>query len=994
MSSTPRMTDPSPALQVGDRVGRYTLARLLGRGGYGQVWEAVREDDGERVALKLARSEALRDEARLAAALRHRNLLDVFEVGDDAGWTFFAAELCPDGSVTRLAPLPPRAVADVGSGVARALAFAFRERSVVHCDVKPDNLLVGPDGEVRLADLGLATTGADGRSSAGTPGFLAPERRATGRVDPATDVFSLGVTLHVLSTGVDGAGARTVGLGDGPDEPPRAPDHLAALIEACTDPDPERRPTALALADALDDLALPGPGLRELVGRRRGARAALPLAGRRRELAAALGSEAPVLVTGPVGIGKTRLLREVAARWSALGRAVVTVDREVGSVGELLRAVAGPLGLGAADDGTLAESVPFTLRGRSSAVVIDTLGADPPTIETLARWRRDGTLVIAARRDAREEAGWTRLALGPLDQDEARAIVTAVASRRGAVVPEAQADALAEAFGGHPHAIELAAGRLGVWTVADLLRDRSLRHLRSADDGERGALEAALDGVWDELSPEARDTLAAASWFQASFSTDAVEQVGGPDAGALVAMLAARSMVSAEPGDRWRLLEVVRTYVEGRSERRPGPFVAWARSWGRHAEALTKPMWPLVAPDVFRELPNVVPAIDAAREAGDLEAALELVENLGQLHRDVPPRDAVAGPAERLAADRRLTAEQALRSRFHVVRGRIDVEDPRSFELAEAHLDRARALGDPHQEGRAEMLVADACTLRRDHAAAAGHASRAAALFPAGSVSWAHALVRQGLGLRSQPALADELTAQAAAVFRARAMWRWSAVAELNRSLFAINQGRTEDARRHCRAVLDSPHAQTSTKQGAFNNLGIAELRRGDEAAALGAFEAAWASAEHLRQPSEIARAACNVAWTCLGRDDPRALQAAERVWQVGARERRGEALATRAMAAWFAGDDARARDLAVEATALSAEFAALRWLLATDAEWPDAPLATLLADPSPDTAGARAGLATRAGRTDEVERLAATLDWPADRAVCAHARRRYPPRP
>ncbi|MCA9495277.1 MAG: serine/threonine protein kinase, partial [Myxococcales bacterium] len=104
-------------LQLPPRIGRYTLVRLLGRGGQGEVWEAVHHGPGgiaRRVALKVVRGEAPWDEARLGGLLRHPNLVDVYEVGevDDVG--FLAMELCLDGTLGGRGPLPPRAVVEVG----------------------------------------------------------------------------------------------------------------------------------------------------------------------------------------------------------------------------------------------------------------------------------------------------------------------------------------------------------------------------------------------------------------------------------------------------------------------------------------------------------------------------------------------------------------------------------------------------------------------------------------------------------------------------------------------------------------------------------------------------------------------------------------------------------------------------------------------------------------------------------------------------------------
>jgi hypothetical protein len=122
------------------------------------VYEAVRTgQDGVRVpvALKVLRErpELLREEGRLGSLLRHQHLVDVLEVGEDQGRWFCAFELCPGGSLSRYAPLPPRAVVDVGLAVCAALDYAHDALGLVHQDLKPDNLLL-LDDVVKVGDLG------------------------------------------------------------------------------------------------------------------------------------------------------------------------------------------------------------------------------------------------------------------------------------------------------------------------------------------------------------------------------------------------------------------------------------------------------------------------------------------------------------------------------------------------------------------------------------------------------------------------------------------------------------------------------------------------------------------------------------------------------------------------------------------------------------------------------------------------------------------------
>ena len=163
----------------GSAIGRYQLGRLLGVGGAGTVYEANLVGPGgvhKPVALKVlhAGRGALRREARIGGLLRHENLVDVYEVGEEGGRWFCAMERCAGSLAARL-PLPPRAVVEVGLEVCAALQYANAELGLVHLDIKPDNLLYSNEGVVKVADLGIAGAdgfGDDGRIR-GTPGYMA-----------------------------------------------------------------------------------------------------------------------------------------------------------------------------------------------------------------------------------------------------------------------------------------------------------------------------------------------------------------------------------------------------------------------------------------------------------------------------------------------------------------------------------------------------------------------------------------------------------------------------------------------------------------------------------------------------------------------------------------------------------------------------------------------------------------------------------------------------
>lgn len=225
------------------RVGRFAIVREVGRGGFATVYEAFDTRLLRRVALKVARPEALVPrgarrrfvrEAELAARLDHPHIVTIHEAGEADGHVFIAEELCTGGSLAdwlerHPGPMPPRAAARVVLSLAGAVAHSHGF-CILHRDIKPANVLLVPaesgvlpaEGvpnagaglDVKLADFGLgkltdAGTAAEGSDLTragvrlGTPAWMAPEQaeRAFGPVGPATDIYGLGLLLDRLLTG-------------------------------------------------------------------------------------------------------------------------------------------------------------------------------------------------------------------------------------------------------------------------------------------------------------------------------------------------------------------------------------------------------------------------------------------------------------------------------------------------------------------------------------------------------------------------------------------------------------------------------------------------------------------------------------------------------------------------------------------------------------------------------------------------------------------------
>jgi hypothetical protein len=260
----------------------YEVGELLGRGGMGLVFKARQTALKRDVALKIVVSGAhagaeerarFRTEAEAVARLGHPGIVQVYEVGEQAGCPYLALEFVSGGSLAQQldgTPLPPRRAAQLLLDLARAVQHAH-EQGIVHRDLKPANVLLTEAGVAKITDFGLAKLldAEQGQTSTGavlgSPSYMAPEQ-AEGKVraiGPAADVYALGAILYELLTGRPpfvGASfletleqVRTHDPAPPQALQPKVPDDLAAVCLKCLEKAPAQRyPSAAALADDLD----------------------------------------------------------------------------------------------------------------------------------------------------------------------------------------------------------------------------------------------------------------------------------------------------------------------------------------------------------------------------------------------------------------------------------------------------------------------------------------------------------------------------------------------------------------------------------------------------------------------------------------------------------------------------------------------------------------------------------------------------------------------
>src|SRR4051812_21098685 len=277
-----RVSSPSERVVA----GRYRLRRQLGQGAMGTVWEAYDEFLRRPVAVKEVllppgipdgEADELRErtlrEARAIAALSHPNVVTLHDVARENREPFVVMEYMPAHSLAELlrslGPLSQETGAAIGVAVAAGLAAAH-EMGITHRDVKPGNVLVGGNGQVKLTDFGIARNVSERTMTRtgimlGSPAYIAPEVAAGREVTPAADLWGLGATLFAVLEGrapydLDGSALQIIGAvihGEVPRPSTSGP--LADVVAALMAKEPAERISLAEVRGRLYPL-LPSPG--------------------------------------------------------------------------------------------------------------------------------------------------------------------------------------------------------------------------------------------------------------------------------------------------------------------------------------------------------------------------------------------------------------------------------------------------------------------------------------------------------------------------------------------------------------------------------------------------------------------------------------------------------------------------------------------------------------------------------------------------------------
>lgn len=356
MNPPPMLGSEQSTLSPGSRFGNYEIRQRLGAGGMGEVYRAKDTRLNREVALKTlslercSQSDALsrfEQEARSASALNHPNIVTIYETGHENGTRYIAMELV-DGETLRSllasGAIPFRKSVAIAAQIADGLARAH-EIGLIHRDLKPENLMVSRDGTAKVLDFGLAkllkpdrgssdssTTITEHGTVLGTVGYMSPEQATGEELDFSSDQFSFGSVLYEMATGFPAFRKKTHAETIAAilrDEPERlsakmiqAPAPFIWIVERCLAKDPKQR--YASTRDLARDLAAVRDRLADAPARESERRPSnLPvqrtaLIGRDREAADLdeLLSRADVrlvTLTGPGGIGKTRLALQVGS---------------------------------------------------------------------------------------------------------------------------------------------------------------------------------------------------------------------------------------------------------------------------------------------------------------------------------------------------------------------------------------------------------------------------------------------------------------------------------------------------------------------------------------------------------------------------------------------------------------------------------------------------------------------------------------------------------
>lgn len=627
--------DDSPEALVGRRLDHYLVLDSIGGGAMGHVYRARDVVLRRTVALKVHRATRrsalgrFQQEGRALLALQHPGIAEIYEHGETAGMPYIAMELVEGPTLADLLRHGgvggPAAVA-IAHDVALALGHAHRH-GTVHRDLKPSNVIVSSSGVVKLVDFGLAKqiampepaedeatvyewSGVHTAAGAvlGTPAYMSPEQARARPIDARADVFSLGALLHELVTGVAifrrASPAATIGAILASQAPrldkidPRIPGWLADLVERALAKSPEERfpdgdAVALALAPFRTDVDLRALARDASFERFSPTRASRPslrpgslvlpprpttrFVGRedeRRELREMAGRGEPIVVVcGPAGAGKSRLVREHLEERGEDDAIVVLVDTAE-TESALTTAVAAAVGA------TRADRIGARLARRGAGVfvldgVVLALDRVMPLVRAWSEQAPRARFLVTTEDPAAAAARVPVITVPGLPVEAATELLLErlmASADDPARVLDARplAERVAERVQGNPLALEIAAALAAPPHAPEL--EPVLARLEAIGEGSTetsfalDGLSIALSIALDELDAGERETLAALAVVPA-FDRTAAGAIAG---------------IAIEQVDLW----VARVLARGLAYAAPHPDLVGVPRWALRAPVI------------------------------------------------------------------------------------------------------------------------------------------------------------------------------------------------------------------------------------------------------------------------------------------------------------------------------------------------------------------------------------------------------------------------
>jgi serine/threonine protein kinase len=259
---------------VGQHLGKYAFQKFLGHGGTGDVYKAWDEGLRRHVAIKVLDTGLLADQesvrvfratAAVAADLHHANIVTMHDVGEQHGLHYivmtYLRGVTLDVWLRKNKRMTIHQAARIVRQLGDALTYAHK-RGVIHCDIKPSNIMLSKDGHVTILDFGMAQTRRAGRNlknTGATPAYMSPDQALSRSLDARTDVYSLGVVLYELLSGqvpfvrIEPAATAFAHVSESPHPIKDVPDAVNQVVLKALEKSPEKRfQSAAELADAFE----------------------------------------------------------------------------------------------------------------------------------------------------------------------------------------------------------------------------------------------------------------------------------------------------------------------------------------------------------------------------------------------------------------------------------------------------------------------------------------------------------------------------------------------------------------------------------------------------------------------------------------------------------------------------------------------------------------------------------------------------------------------